>query len=376
MEASLYAKLSTVFFFLTPHKFKVILLQDLPKLNNPDDEEFQQPHVASLFSLVGMSITGIMGIIGLFNENIILACILFSASFVYFLGYYAYKKFKNEALSSAFVLYSLYLLMFYLVFSGGVEHTGPLWIFIVAPVSVFIHGLKHGLIDIAIFVTIISTIMFLPTDLINHAVYSSEFKLRLIYSFLTVTFLSALYEYSRDQSYKHMLELSKKYQQLAHFDPLTQLSNRRDALCILKHEQARIMRSNDPLSVILCDVDHFKKINDQFGHNAGDAVLIELSKIFACNIREQDCVARWGGEEFIFVLPQTSTSSAYIIAEKIQEKLQNHMINHENNEIKVTVSMGIEQLTSKQSIDEVINAADKLLYQAKSSGRNQIFPKF
>jgi len=351
-------------------------LDEQPPINSLHNEELQQAHVVSLFALVGMSITAVMGFIGLLNNNFILAASLFFASFVYFLGYYAYKKYNNVALSSAIILYSLYLLMFYLIYSGGVENTGPLWIFIVAPVSVFIHGLKRGLIDIAVFVLIISTLMFMPTDIIAHAPYSTEFKLRILYSFLTVTFLSALYEYSRDKSYKHTLELSKKYQQLAHCDPLTQLSNRRDALCILKQEQARMIRSKEPLSIIICDVDYFKKINDLYGHNAGDAVLVELAKIFTDNIREQDCVARWGGEEFLFILPQTLAQNANVFAVKIHEKLQNHLVDYEGKEIKVTVSMGIEQFNGNQSIDEIINSADKYLYQAKNSGRNQIFPKF
>lgn len=351
-------------------------MQISPETANMKNAEFSQSHVVSLFALVGMSISATMGIVGLFNNNIVLASALFIASFIYFIGYYVYKKFNNTALSSAIVLYSLYVLMFYLVYTGGVEHTGPLWIFIVAPVSVFIHGLKRGLVDIALFVIIISTIMFIPTDFIAHAEYSTEFKLRLIYSFLTVTFLSALYEYSRGQSYKHALELGKKYQQLAHFDPLTHLSNRRDALCILKHEQTRITRNREPLAIALCDVDHFKKINDQYGHNAGDAVLVELAKLFATNLREQDCVARWGGEEFLFIFPQTLAKNANVIAEKIKNKLQDHVVNYEGEKIKVTVSMGIEQLNDNQNIDELINNADKYLYQAKNAGRNQIFPKF
>jgi diguanylate cyclase (GGDEF)-like protein len=352
------------------------MLQDQAKVNSLDNDKLKQPHVVALFALVGMSITGVMGFIALFNRNFILAASLFIASSIFFAGYYAYKKNNNVKLSSAIVLYSLYILMFYLIFTGGVENTGPLWVFIVAPVSVFIQGLKRGLIDITIFVITSMTIMLIPMDIIAHAAYSTEFKLRLLYSFLTVTFLSALYEYSREQSYKQALALSEKYQRLAHLDPLTQLSNRRDALFILKREQARISRSKEPLSIILCDVDYFKKINDQYGHNAGDTVLIELAELFTKNMREQDFIARWGGEEFLFILPQTEAKSANIFAEKIQEILQNHLVNHENEKISVKVSMGIEQFKDNQTIDEAINNADKYLYQAKNAGRNQIFPKF
>jgi len=359
---------------------RLYFLPNTPQSSSDEDGQFKQLQVVSLFSLVGFVITAIMGLDALFNQNFVLACALFFASFIFICGYYAYKKFSNKRISSSIILYSLYILMFYLVFTGGVAHTGPLWVFIVAPVSVFIHGLRRGLFDIAIFVAIMIAIMFVPTDFIAHAAYSTEFKLRLIYSFLTVTFLSALYEYSRQQSYNQALELSRKYQLLAHFDPLTKLSNRRDALAILKQEKARMSRSQEPLSIILCDVDHFKKINDRYGHNAGDAVLVDLAKLFTRNIREQDCVARWGGEEFLFILPQTEAVNANIFAQKIQENLQRHVVIYEDNEIEVKVSMGIEQFNNdqhnKQNIDEVINSADKYLYQAKNAGRNQIFPKF
>jgi diguanylate cyclase (GGDEF)-like protein len=351
-------------------------LNKQPSLNNSDIEGLHQSHVVSLFALVGMSITSIMGIIGLLNRSFILASALFVASFVYFLAYYTYKKFNNVELSSSIVLYSLYLLMSYLVYTGGVDNTGPLWIFVVAPVSVFLHGLNRGLIEIALFVVIICFIMFIPIDTIAHTAYSTEFKFRLLSSFLTVTFLSALCEYSRNKSYQQTLELSKKYQQLANYDPLTQLSNRRDALFILKREQARTKRSREPFSIILCDVDHFKKINDQYGHNAGDKVLIEIAKIFTNSIREQDYVSRWGGEEFLFILPQTIPKNAHILAEKIQDRLKNHLVHYEREAIKVTVSMGIEQFHGNQSIDQIIKGADNYLYKAKNSGRNQIFPKF
>jgi diguanylate cyclase (GGDEF)-like protein len=350
-------------------------LQKTHKITNKSDGELYQPHVVAVFSLVGMSILATMAVIALFNQTYILAVTLFGSSLLFFMGYYVYKKFNNSIFSSAIVLYSLYSLMFYLVYTGGVAQTGPLWIFIIPPISLFIQGLKYGLVNIAMFVAVISIIMFIPTDVMTHAPYSMEFKLRLLYSFLTVTALSALYEYSRERSYKSALRLSEKYQQLANFDPLTQLSNRRGALAILQQEQARISRKEDPLSIILCDIDYFKKVNDLYGHNAGDAILIALAKIFMSNMREQDSIARWGGEEFLFILPQTTAANANVVAEKIRGQIQNHTTFYQDKAIKVTSSMGIEQFDGTKSIDEVINSADKHLYKAKDAGRNQVFPK-
>lgn len=342
--------------------------------NNTDSEAPYKSAVISLFALVGMTICASMGFLGLYTESYPLAGTLFFASFIYFLGFYVCQKHNNIQLSSAIILYSLYSLMFYLVFTGGVAQTGPLWIYIVAPVSLFIHGFRRGLLDIAVFVLIIIAIMFLPTDIANHADYPTEFKLRLVYSFLTVTFLSALYEFTRENALKQTLELSQKYQTLAHFDPLTNLSNRRVAYDILKREQSRTNRNKEVLSVLLCDVDHFKRINDQYGHNAGDAVLVELAKIFTEQIREQDCVSRWGGEEFLFILPQTSAPNAAIIAEKIRLSVDKSPIDIQNDKINVTISIGIAQFEDNSNIDEVINNADKNLYLAKESGRNQVQP--
>ena len=173
-----------------------------------------KPSIILLFSQIGITICASMGLLGLYQKNYVLAATLFFASFIYFLGFYICKNHNNIRLSSAIILYSLYLLMFYLVFTGGVAQTGPLWIYIVAPVSLSIHGLKRGLFDIAVFITLIIVIMFLPIENGSHAIYPTEFKLRLIYSFLTVTFLSALYEYTRDHALKKTLELSHKYQML------------------------------------------------------------------------------------------------------------------------------------------------------------------
>lgn len=348
-------------------------MRALIKQHKNSTGEQQQAWVVALFSLVGMSITFLMGLLSLFGHNTMLSVVLFVASTIYLIAFFSVNKLELK-IGSTLVIYSLYLLMFYLVFSGGVEHTGPLWIFIVAPVSVYVLGLRNGLINLLIFLTVICIIIFLPQHIIQHAQYSNSYTLRLILSFLTMSFLSALYEYSRMQSYKNALELSRQYQDLAMRDPLTKLANRRNAATILEQEKSRLQRNNEPLSVLLCDLDHFKLVNDKYGHNGGDMVLTELSTLFKEQVRQQDCVARWGGEEFLIILPQTSAEQANIIAEKIRSSVEQHTVNFLSQQINVTISIGISQLSEDQSIDELINTADKCLYQAKTLGRNRVHP--
>lgn len=329
--------------------------------------------VINLFSLVGMLLTGALS---LFNGNLNLGLCLVASSAIFGLAYRIHKKTGNSSSASAAMMYLLYALMVYLVYTGGVENTGPLWIFLISPMSLFIHGLRRGLLEISCFLVVICVVLFSNAELFANVTYTEEFRLRLVFSFMTATFLSACYEYSREQSYESALRISKQYEQLAFFDQLTKLSNRRGAIQKMEFEQTSIARNNEPLSVILCDVDHFKRVNDQYGHNAGDAVLVRLGEIFTKLIRQQDTVARWGGEEFLFVLPQTTAENAAILAKKIHQVLREETIPFQDVNISITVSMGIEQMNANQAIDDVISRADKYLYQAKNAGRNRTFPVF
>jgi len=119
------------------------------------------------------------------------------------------------------------------------------------------------------------------------------------------------------------------------------------------------------------DIDRFKKINDEFGHNSGDIVLKELTKLVKGNIRETDYLFRWGGEEFIIILFQTKLSEAVEVAEKLRKIIENFHFSVEGLN-KVTVSFGVTEYKTGQSVDDLVNNADQLLYEAKRAGRNQV----
>jgi len=127
--------------------------------------------------------------------------------------------------------------------------------------------------------------------------------------------------------------------------------------------------------VILCDLDHFKKVNDDHGHIAGDTVLIEIAKLLQNIIRKQDTVARWGGDEFLFVLPQTNSMQALVVAKKIKSKLSDFEIMFDDKKIELTLSMGISEVNVKTPIEQAIKKADENLIKAKENGRNQYYPQ-
>lgn len=336
-----------------------------------DSEQNRTIFMVNLFSFVGTTITGALSLVAWLDANHLLFTVLLISSLSFYLGRYLQLSNQSTYLSSAVILFSLYILMFYLVQSGGVNNTGPLWIFIVAPVTFFIKGLKHGLISLLCFIVVVLVLLFYQDGQLLGTQYSTDFKLRLIYSFATTSFLSAYYEYSRQQSYEHLQQLSKRYKKLARIDPLTGLSNRRDALAALNYERKRMARANEQLAIILCDVDFFKRINDTYGHDAGDEVLIVLSREFEKLGRRQDLVARWGGEEFLFILPATKLEGALHFAETIHKALAETVIAYQDIEITVTVSLGVAMIDNHIEIKSAISEADANLYKAKNAGRNQ-----
>ncbi|MDP2279553.1 MAG: GGDEF domain-containing protein, partial [Nitrospirota bacterium] len=167
--------------------------------------------------------------------------------------------------------------------------------------------------------------------------------------------------------------LLKQVEFMAITDQLTGLYNRRHLEIILKEEFKRTFRYKTPLTCMMIDIDHFKRINDAFGHNAGDAVLKETAKIIAETARESDTVARWGGEEFIIILPQTKKEEALQAASRIVKAISEHNFQDIPNE-RITVSIGIASAPdpSTDSEDKLIHASDIALYDAKKKGRNRV----
>jgi diguanylate cyclase (GGDEF)-like protein len=167
--------------------------------------------------------------------------------------------------------------------------------------------------------------------------------------------------------------LYKQTSELAIHDSLTKLFVQQHFKNRLKEEQERALLAKDPLSLLMCDIDFFKKYNDRYGHAAGDLILVQIADIIRQEVHDTAIAARYGGEEFSIILPKTTLAEARAIAEQIRKKTEEHPFMLRQESTSITVSVGVSNLPIDTSDDEeLIRVADQRLYEAKKLGRNKV----
>lgn len=141
---------------------------------------------------------------------------------------------------------------------------------------------------------------------------------------------------------------------------------------VIEYEKKQFKRSGKTFSFILADIDDFKAINDVHGHDAGDRILIRISNLLIRTLREQDSTARWGGEEYLILLPNTSLDQAVEISERVKQAITSNEIIIGENSISLTITMGVSEYRDGESIDSCITRADEALYRGKKNGKDRI----
>lgn len=279
----------------------------------------------------------------IYKNNITLATNVFLGVLMLFLlGYLSYKNHQDYAFAIALVF--------------------PV-------VSFFLKGKKTGLLLTIVFlIPVITFILYgvnrWPQDNFN---YASAFNL--IISLILITFFAYFYERSRDRSESALKIINEKLEHMSTIDALTGLYNRRYLDDHLISLHALSIRNNEPYSLIVFDVDNFKQINDNFGHNEGDSVLKTIGSILKESCRVSDISGRWGGEEFLVVCPKTNASGAKNLADKLLELLSSYEFEFGKT---VTASFGVAELNNEKSHKELFHTADEAQYQAKQNGKNQV----
>lgn len=295
------------------------------------------------------------------------------------------KKVKNP-----YVLYNManFVFLLMLVFFSFHETEAIsriLWCYIYPISSIFLFGNRMGIFWSLLMVTTVLA----ATWMVNGAAqaYSTDFIWRFVVTYLAVTCIVVWLEHYKNRFQRELLRvndelkneieerkvLETKLTKMAHTDGLTNLANRRSFWQNGIKELQRARRYNIPICLAVLDIDHFKVINDTYGHPAGDEVLRALSRHCTYILRSTDLLARIGGEEFAFLLLHVNLQEALVKLNKLREEIEKLSIQTEKGSIKITVSIGIAPFDDDvKSLDMLYKNADDTLYKAKQNGRNGI----
>lgn len=239
------------------------------------------------------------------------------------------------------------------------------WIQTIPIILYLLLGLRLGLIGSILFVSL-GLYLYTQHYADKNPSDSLGFLLDIGMATLAITVFSHTYEYTRAQTEKRLIELIST-------DYLTGLANRAKLTEVFCRERAHARRNQSPLALVYLDIDHFKQINDRFGHETGDQALRHFANVLSQRLRTTDLLCRLGGEEFAALLPNTSAAQATMIAEELRERLANSPLEVAGTPTQMTLSAGVATLDQDgERLDELMNAADKRTYAAKRAGRNRV----
>ncbi len=327
-----------------------------------DPEAIQKLFILKLFAAWSIIFTFFFGLLCLFEKNTFLSLFLLATSIILLLNYYLITKKEKYTMGTHIIVYLFMFLFFYLVYSGGIANTGSLWIYTFPALALFLHGLKHGLIDIFIFIFCLFFVFYLGNEQFLEASYTSEYKIHLILSFLMVTLLSALYEYSRIKALNQMRQLSTELIENAKDVQLSELSKQRGLYEEVEVLYAQAKENNEKLCIVLCDIDYMHDIFSRFGEEVGDMVIDEITKEIEKSLKNSEGIVRWSGEEFLIVLPNTPYDDAVLYANALEKRIQNYKMKYDGKIMPVSLTTGVTDSKNIKSIYRLIRQADSKMY--------------
>ncbi len=241
----------------------------------------------------------------------------------------------------------------------------PFWNFYLKIFS----GLLLYVLYVGLYIFSQSVVPIYQLDLIQVVITNT---INVLLAFATFAVVAMYYQYSVQEAEKGLTEVNKRLQALVRTDPLTDLQNRRTIVEKIGEAQEESISHGKVFSIIMSDIDHFKQFNDQYGHQFGDLVLVSIARMLKSATRAKDVVARWGGEEFLVLLPDTSGDEARDVADRMCSIISQTPVYLDGREIHISMTFGVAECTTDAGINECIELADKALYEGKEKGRNQV----
>lgn len=274
-------------------------------------------------------------------------------------------------------LWAVTLLMtvfhYYFFIVGDVAWSSLYWCLIGVPFYFVFLGHDRGFLAISSMFVVNIILLYTPARSMLSIPYPPETFNRYMIAFFIMGCVGYVLEYTQYRSHQGLKQARDKVDVQAKTDYLTGLSNRRGLKVYLQNYDRRASE-HEHYSIVVGDLDDFKIINDQFGHDAGDQVLLEVGEILRTLVRNTDQVARWGGEEFIILMTDIDRQGAKLLAEKICKKIAEHQFTIDGESFAVTMSMGVDVQPLETPFMTTFEHADHAMYQAKQSGKNQVLP--
>lgn len=324
-------------------------------------------------------LTIMFGLDALIHDDFVSVPILASLAIINVFALRLHFRTQSHGISQWVAAATMFSLFFHSLLSGGPHSISTYWGLAIIASSFYILGYRRGIVCTAI---IFAFTLLLMNLMMNEKIKQTwiidnifTFEYRYISAMLLIAAFALLQEYDRSNAVKNLLLSREQMRRLASIDELTGLANRRTMAEHLRIQERRCHEQHEQYSVILCDIDHFKRINDVYGHEVGDKVITAVANVLKENLREFDTVARWGGEEFLVMLPRTNIEGATQVAEKLQQAFNHYHISHENAVIRPTMSFGVASADTDIHVDECVRQADRRLYIAKHIGRNCVVAK-
>ncbi len=324
------------------------------------------------FSLMAQEIIAIMFAFYSFRQGEMgLATFYLAVAGVLIVGLGVFYIFDQHRLARL-ILASTLITGFFFLLLGASDPTSLMWCLTVVPVLVGAFDHRQSLWMLIALFAASTFILSGGSTFFATPEYSEILVVRFLSSYAILAAFAVAMDNSRFDSLVKYRDLSSRVDEMAQQDILTQLPNRHnmEGRLAVKYQQYRLV--NQPFSILLADLDNFKFINDRYGHDVGDEVLFAVGQMLREPLRDEDIVARWGGNEFMILLPTANSEAAVNIAERLRAKATEIEMQAQGDRLRISLSVGIASIDKCTGIDDLMSTAENGLYQAKHMGRDMV----
>ena len=364
----------SVIIFSDMKRFVDYILRDVDNENETKKIAVQMRFLCLIFVLFFV----VQAIVFLIFENYVTAILNLVGASIYFISFHMTYKGHTLAVRRFLTFFTLGWTVFYVIAVGwdsGVQHFLFVLIVFFAMTSYTTPHLKVAFAAICCLVRILLYFYCKYNTALLPLTRGENTILQIVNSIAVISALTCLvllFTMDSMNMEKKLINYNKRVELLANADPLTGLPNRRSMTTRIESDIKHAEKYGGFINLAIGDIDFFKKVNDTYGHAAGDDLLKELARIFMRETEGKGDVARWGGEEFLFLLPDMNGDEAMQLLDDLRDKIKKTEFNCEGNLIHITMTFGLEEWGNGQTYDQTIERADEKLYYGKNHGRNQV----